>query len=122
MKKIMSIAGVSTTLLGNVFPLIAAAQSQASLPPPPITTPGQAINIICTVAGWLFAILIVLAVIFVIIAAFRYLFTGASSEGVEKANKALIFAAVAIAIALLARAVPLIISGILGSSYQSTGC
>ena len=123
MKQTLSkFAARATAFLIAGVPAIVFAQYQAPLPEPPVRTPGQALGIICTIAGWLFAFLIVLAILFIIWAAFSYLTSGGNQEKVAAANKALIFAAVAIAVGLLARGVPLVVSGILGSNYAGTGC
>ena len=67
------------------------------------------IDIITTLIGWLTALLIILAVVFIIWAAFIYLTAGGDTEKVGKANKMLIYAAVAIAIALLSQGIVFIV-------------
>jgi magnesium-transporting ATPase (P-type) len=94
-------------------PFIVAAQV---LPPPPITTPQTAINTLCLIAGWMFTFLIVFAIIFVILAAFNYLTAGGDPEKVKTASNQLIYAAVAVAVAIFAKGLPLLVSGLLGSN------
>ncbi len=97
--------------------VIASAQTTAPpLPPPPATNIGGLIAILCNVLGWAFVILILLAVVFVIVAAFRYLTAAGDPEKVKKANYTLLYAAISVAVALLAKAVPLIVTSIVGSS------
>ena len=84
------------------------------------TTVGGVLGLICRLTGTAFAVLIILTVVFVIWAAFQYL-TSAGGDGVGKANKRLIFAAVAIVVALLARGFPFIIASVTGAT-NFQGC
>ena len=61
-----------------------------------------------------------LAVIFIIVAGFKYLTAAGDPEKVKAAGTMLIYTAVAIVVALLARAVPLIIGSFLGASGVSS--
>jgi len=63
--------------------------------------------------NWLFILLMALAVIFFLIAAFKYLTSGGGEE-VGKAHKMVMYAIVAIAVALLSRGVSFIVAELLG--------
>lgn len=95
MKKILP---ALTTLL---LPFIAFAQMKTI----PEGTLSQGItsveNLLKSVANWLLTIFLVLAVIFVLLAAYKYLFSK-GGDGVSDAHKMLIYAAVAVAVAFLA--------------------
>ena len=69
---------------------------------------------------WAFYFLIVLAVIFVIVAAFKYLTAAGDPEKVKAAGATLLYAAVAIGVALLAKAVPLVVGSFVGASGVSS--
>ena len=97
----------------TLLPLVSFAQT---LPPAPITTLTDITGIILTIITWLFTILIFLAVLFIIIAAFKYLTAAGDPEKVKSASNMLIYAAVAIAVALLARGFPTIICRIFGAT------
>jgi len=106
-------------------PLLAAAQ----VPPSPITAPEAGINSIgavgsslCTITNWLFYFLILLAVIFIIVAAFKYLTAAGDPEKVKAASHALLYAAIAIVVGILAKAVPSLVGSIIGQGGVSTGC
>src|SRR5579871_1737417 len=113
MKKVLPI------LLVLALPLMAAAQ----ITQPPIVAPsginnigqvtGQA-GIICTIINWIFWIFIILTIIFVLYAAFVYLTSGGNSEGVSRAGNMLLYAAVAVVVALIAKGLPLIVSTFIG--------
>ncbi len=73
------------------------------------------LNDLCIVFAWMFYFLIVVAVIMVVVAAFKYLTAGGDPEKVKSAGATLMYAAVAIGVALLAKAVPLIVGNFLGA-------
>jgi magnesium-transporting ATPase (P-type) len=62
--------------------------------------PESILELVSLIADWIFTFLIVLAVIFLLLAAFNYM--GGSEEGVQKAHRMLLFTAVAVAVAFLA--------------------
>ena len=110
-------------VLSLALPVLASAQS---LPPPTPPTPSNVpqgqitslqsvLNTVCTVFAWAFYFLIAFAVIFVIVAAFRYLTAGGDPEKVKSAGNTLLYAAVAVGVALLARAVPLVVGSFLAA-------
>lgn len=71
------------------------------------------LQIIITITKWLYTILLVVAVIFVILAAFKYLTAGGDPTAVKKANSQLIYAVVAIVVAILAFSIKTIVTGII---------
>jgi magnesium-transporting ATPase (P-type) len=62
--------------------------------------PTSVIALVDIVADWIFTALLVLAVIFLLLAAYNYM--GGSEEGVQKAHRMLIYTLVAVAVAFLA--------------------
>jgi len=129
MKKVISLAKeFSPSIIAVVLPALAFAQSvpspvaptQTSVPQGQITSLQGVLQTLCTVFAWAFYFLIVLAVIFVIIAAFRYLTAAGDPEKVKAAGSTLLYAAIAIGVALLARAVPLVVGSFLGASSVSS--
>jgi uncharacterized membrane protein len=112
-----------------LLPALAAAQ----ITPPPggVTAPstinnigqitGQA-GIICTIINWIFWLLIILTIIFVLVAAFRYLTAAGDPEKVKAAGSTLLYAAIAVVVALIAKGLPLIVSTFIGGGLTGTGC
>jgi hypothetical protein len=80
-----------------------------------ITDTGTIFDSICTVLNYVFTALIILAILFVLIAAFKYLTAGGDPEKVKAASKTLIFAAVAVAVGILAQAIPIIVGNFIGA-------
>ena len=68
------------------------------------------LQVICRVVDVLFSVLVLVALVYVVLAAFKYLTAGGDPEKVKTANYQLIYAAVAIGIGILARALPLAVS------------
>ena len=117
MKKLIS--GFSAGIAAAALPVLALAQVA---PPSPFTDIGGFKTFLCvTVVGWMFTFLIVLAIIFILIAAFKYLTASGDPEKVKSASHTLIYAAIAVAVALLARGIPLIVGTFIGGN-ANVGC
>lgn len=111
--------GVSLVLVLS-FMVLGTASAQYNTPPAPQTTVESVDDIFVLVSNIfniLFWALIVLAGIFIIMAAFSYLTAGGDPEKVKTANQKVIYAAVAVVVAVLARAIPTVVC-----SFLSTGC
>jgi len=72
------------------------------------------INTIQTFVDWFFAVLVAVAVLLAIIGAFNILTAGGSPEKVNTGRNYIMFAAIGLAIAFIARAVPSIVKAIMG--------
>lgn len=89
----------------------------------PVTNPDDFVTLtICRVAGYMFWILIALSVVFVMIAAYKYLTSSGDEQKVSSATKTITFAAVAIVVALLARGFPVVIGSIVNVPGTDSGC
>lgn len=75
---------------------------------------------LCVVFNWMFYFLVIFAVIFIIVAAFKYLFAAGDPEKVKSAGHSLIYAAVAIVVAIIAKAVPAIVGSLLGAGTPTS--
>ena len=85
-----------------------------ALPPPPITNTKDIEGLALGITLWIFWGLIVFSIVMVLVGGYRYLTSAGDAEKVKKANKTLIYAAIAVAVALIAAGVPLIVSSFLG--------
>lgn len=111
------------SVISLVLPALAFAQNIPSpTAPTPSTVPQGTINslqdvlnTVCIVFSWMFYFLVAIAVIFILVAAFKYLTAGGEAEKVKGAGNTLLYAAVAVGVALLARAVPLIVGSFVGA-------
>jgi hypothetical protein len=124
MKKVISLALIALVLLPVGFAFAQVGNGTVGLPSPTETNigtdTGGIIRFVCTVFNYVFFALLLAAVGFVLLAAYRYLTAAGDPEAVSKANKTLIFAAVAVAVALLARAVPVIVGNFVLNSNQGS--
>lgn len=101
-----------------LFPFTASAQDDAPpLPEGGITKFSDIANVLDRASAWLFWILMFLAVIFILVAAYRYLTSAGDPEKVRNASKTFVFAAIAIAVALLAEGIPNLVASFLGYTF-----
>ncbi|HUZ92911.1 MAG TPA: hypothetical protein VNG29_02835 [Candidatus Paceibacterota bacterium] len=100
--------------------LLAGLLSSAAAYAAPPTLTGVTLNswtqistgIICPIAAVMFYMLIALTVLLVVMAAYRYLTSQGDEEKVRNATRTITYAAVAVVVAVLAKAFPLIIQSI----------
>lgn len=144
MEKILGFTKKSgLSIVSLALPLIASAQQQLQFPftgrgtgPGPATQPSggttppsagltsvqSVLNYVCVAFDWAFWFLIALAVLFGIIAAFKYLTAGGNPENVKAGNNTLLYAAIAVAVALLARGIPLIVASFFAANGSLQSC
>jgi len=117
MKSISQKLGLLVSGLGALLPVLAMAQGTLPAAPNQLTSLPAFQTWICGyVVGWLFTFLVILTVVFVLLAAFRYLTASGDPEKVKGASNMLIYAAVAIVVALFARGLPLIVGSVFGGT------
>ena len=120
----LSVSAVLAALAWSAFARMAMAQ----MPCLAADTPQGLIDtVLCPIATWVFDILIVLAIVFVVAAAYKYLTSSGDPEKVKGATKTITYAAVAVVVALLAKGFPFIVINffyLAGSvvNITSTGC
>ncbi|PIR44111.1 hypothetical protein COV23_01600 [Candidatus Wolfebacteria bacterium CG10_big_fil_rev_8_21_14_0_10_31_9] len=111
MKKFLGSVALLSLLILPSLVLIDTAYAQVGPPDAQqvyIQTYGDVINIIETIADWMLGILLTLAVIFLIYAAFLYLTAAGDSTKIDKAKVIIVYAVVAIVVALLAQGIVLV--------------
>ena len=107
--KKLPIASLAAVLL----PVLALAQV---IPPAtPITSFQEILNVVNTLLSWIFTIFFIIAAIVIIFAAFNYLTAGGDEEKIKKAKQQLIYAIVAIAVALVARGIEFVVEELVTS-------
>jgi heme/copper-type cytochrome/quinol oxidase subunit 2 len=108
-KKLASI--LSFILVASPSMMVLAQDQPPIVPPPlggpgPVQSPEEAISLLRQVLVWLATIFWILAFIFIFWSAFNYLTARGDQEKADKAKKMLWYAIVAIAIGLMAYAIP----------------
>ena len=111
--------GAKALLLTTLLPY--AALAQPNIAPTPISTLQGVIDKICVAVNWIFTFLIIIAIVFVLIAAFKYLTAAGDPEKVKGASTSLVYAAVAVAVGILAKGIPLIVGSFFGGGV-APGC
>jgi len=107
--KKLPVAGLASILL----PVMALAQVQT--PGTPIGSFQDILAVVNTLLSWIFTIFFIIAAIVIIFAAFNYLTAGGEEEKIKKAKQQLIYAIVAIAIALVARGIEFVVEQLVTS-------
>lgn len=120
MKNFFIITSIGLLLILPLF--VTAAVAPGGIPtyeqlgikekPPVEDVPGL-INAIAGIVKWVYTIFFIVAVMFILIAAFNYLTAGGQPEKIKSAHTQLIYAAIAVAIALLAVGATAIIKDVL---------
>ena len=116
MKKVIAVSLLSLFL---AVTLVGAASAQIASPeatiPTGITTAQGFIEAMRTLTDWLFVILVVVAVVFIVLAGLQFITGGGDPVAVSAARTKLIWAAVGVGIALLARGLPAAIQNLIGA-------
>jgi len=79
-----------------------------------IESPEDVIDLANKIGGILYALIIVLAVLFILIGAFRMLTAGDKEEEFKKGKKQIIYAAIAVAVSVLATGIVRIVEELVG--------
>ena len=85
--------------------------------PTPVVQISEIQTLVYTAISWMFWMLIILAIMFIIVSAYGYVTSGGDPDRVHGANRMLIFASVAVVVAIFAGSIPLLI----GSLFQVYG-
>ena len=107
---ILSLIGLllmPTILLAQVTPEVPPAVSQ--LP----TTKVALVTLIDNIAKWIYAIVFALAIIFILVSAFQFLTAAGNPEKITSARQILIYALVAVAVAVVAWGLPKLIHALI---------
>ena len=113
---------VGVTILGAAHFAVAL-----TVPPPPtgsapsgiITSTTGISALFCGIINWLFWGLIVFSIIMFLWGGYRYATSGGEPEKVGNANKTLLYAAIAVVVAVSAKGLPLLVSSFLGWTIGS---
>lgn len=117
--KVMTVAAILLVAMFMVVP----AYAQLDSIPTDVQAPssvGGLLGIVEAIFNILFIALMLFAGIFIILAAFSYLTAGGDAEKIQAANKKVIYAAVAVAVAIFAKAIPFIVADFIGNPGDVT--
>lgn len=80
---------------------------------PAIESPQDLIKILDTVARWLMTIVFIVAAIFIVVAAYRFVTSGGDPMQVTSARQAILYALIGVAVALLAWGIVQVVKSII---------
>jgi heme/copper-type cytochrome/quinol oxidase subunit 2 len=100
-------------LLLVAAPFVVTAQGNINPGEPPIKTPGEVKTSLQNIVSWMSTIFWIVAVGYVIWAAFMFLHAGGDAEKVEAAKKRILYALIAAAVALLANGIMSIVTNVI---------
>ena len=119
-QKVMNVVKYSTSIsfLGWIFAGIAQAASPAPVIVSDVNNLGT--SLFCPIEDWMFWILLAVAIIMVLWAAYTYVTAGDDTEKVHRGSKIITYAAVAIVVALLAKGFPLLVGSLYGQGSMTS--
>ncbi|MBI4134386.1 MAG: hypothetical protein HY475_03115 [Candidatus Terrybacteria bacterium] len=115
----MTKTAASMTALLLVAPLLAVA---APVPPTSVPTGGVPAdigglyNLVCVGSNWLFAFVMVIAVIVLLMGAIMFFTAGGNEDQMSTARRFLTYALVGVAVAVLARSLVFVVGNFLGAT------
>lgn len=125
MKKFFAI---STIFLGflpfsvlAITPGTIPGANELGIPEAPVKTSGGLLNILSDVVGWVYTIFFIIAVLFIIFAAFNFLTAQGDLEKIKSARNQIMWAVVAIVVALMAVGANAIIKNFLQGETNPAG-
>ncbi len=118
MKKLIRLAP-----LALAFAPLSAFAVTVQQPPVIISNINDLFNLVCDAANLLFTVIMILAIIILLYAAFLFLTGGGDSAKLDQARQLLTYAVVGIVVALLAKGLVLVVVNIVsGGSFAATSC
>lgn len=114
MKKFLISASAVSLILTPIASALAVDPFNPNPPtlPSNVTTYGGVVGLMSTIANWMFGILLALAVVFLVWAAFLYLTSSGDSAKTEKAKNIIVYAIVAIVVAVLAKGIVIVVQSL----------
>ena len=121
MKKIIGVLLLACVV---TFAFGAIATAQGETPPTKffkgkipenVTTGAQFLELFVTITNWIFVIVLLFAVIMIVLAGWQFISGGGDTQAVSQAKNKLLYAAIGIGVALLARAIPAAVTNIIGA-------
>jgi uncharacterized membrane protein len=92
-----------------ILPAIAVGQLTPKVVEKVNSLEGVRQTLLCGFLYWLYTLAIIIGVVYIIIAAYKYMTAGGEAEGVKSAHKSLTYGVIGILVAILAYGVPNIV-------------
>jgi len=72
------------------------------------------VAILDVIVDWVFVIVLIFSVIFIVLAGWQFITQGGNAQAVSEARMKLLWAAIGIAVAVMARGIPVVVRNIIG--------
>ena len=120
-RTIASVA-ISTALLAAPLAVVATAIPPVSVPTTGVPDTAQGFyGLVCVASNWLFAFVIIIAVMMLLYGAFKFFTAGGNEDSVGTARKFITYALVGVAVALLARSLVYVVGNFVAGTAGSGG-
>ena len=90
--------------------------------PAAVTTSGNITTIICGIVVWIFWGLIIFSIVMFMVGGYKYATAQGEPERVQSANKTLLYATIAVVVALVAAGIPAVVSDFLSGGGSIDVC
>lgn len=117
----ISFIGIAAASFSHAALNLSAPQGIPRIPTPPLTSVLDIQGLLCGLVLWVFWGLIVFSIVMFLMGGYRYVTSGGEPEKVSSANKTLLYAAIAVVVALVATGVPYIIDTFLNLGGGTLG-
>ena len=114
MKKFLSLITLTVLLVSFDVHVLADTAPNDITSKPVFTDVSGLLAFANTIINWIFTILLVVAVIMILLAAFKFLTNGGKEDEIKKAQNMLLYALIAIVIGALAKGLVLVVSNLVG--------
>lgn len=114
MKKLFPFILLASILIAHT--VFAISESPIKPPTQISLTQGGAAGVVCLGLQWLFTAAIIFSIVVVLLAAYDYMRSSGDPALVKSATNRLVYVAIGIAVALLARTVPVLIGSVFGAA------
>ena len=114
MKKFLSLITLAVILVSFAAPVLAEGAPNDITSKPVFTDVSGLLAFANTIINWIFTVLLVVAVVVILLAAFNFLTASGDEAKVKTAQRQLLYALIAIVIGALAKGLVLVISNLVG--------
>ncbi len=111
---ILLVAGGTAAIIADILGGTVEPIDGTEIPDSPVSTFEGIINVMVRASQWMFGILIALGTVMVLYSAFLYLFSGGNTERIDTARKTLVWAIVAMVVAVLAGGIGALVQNFVG--------
>jgi len=111
---LLLVVGAAAGQVGAAAPEPPGAQYFGGAIPAGPQSGANLLLILDTIVNWVFVIVLIFSVIFLVLAGWQFITQGGNAQAVSEARMKLLWAAIGIAVAVMARGIPVVVRNIIG--------